>query len=87
MNEYAFAFMSYAANPAESTSGQGRWASGPSIDGRGEFSFIAEPFAVGQEPHLAPVAKELHTLPPGGYTGNIKTVVEKVTTKVKDTLS
>jgi Mn-containing catalase len=87
MGEYAFAFMSYAADPAESTSRQGRWTHGPSVDGKGEFSFIAEPFAVGQVPHLNPGDPTTHTAPPGGYEhegvmSEPALMVEKVVSKV-----
>jgi Mn-containing catalase len=80
MGEYAYTFMSYAANPAESTSGQGRWANGPSIDGKGEFTFMAEPFGVGAMPHLPPTDPTLHTAPPGGWSDGSTpvTIVEKV---------
>jgi Mn-containing catalase len=87
MNDYAFTFMGYAANPAESAAGMGRWATGPSIDGKGDFNFMAEPFAVGEIPHLAPAPNQLHVAPPGGYTNDGQTVIEKVATKVKETLS
>ncbi len=68
MNAVAGAFMSYAQNPAETTSGQGRWASGPMPDGKGEFTFVAEPYAVGQMPHLKPAPATLHSAPPDGLT-------------------
>ncbi len=29
----------------DTTAGQGRWANGPSLDGKGRYSYIAEPFA------------------------------------------
>jgi Mn-containing catalase len=74
MGEYALAFMAYSQNPAETTSGQGRWAKGPSIDGKGQFRFIAEPFAVGQEPHLKAPPATLHSAPPRGMTSPEPTV-------------
>lgn len=48
----AYAVMAYSANPSETTSGEGRWASGPAPDGKGEFRFIAEPYAEGMSVDL-----------------------------------
>lgn len=69
MGEYAFAFMAYTDNPSDTKSGEGAWAKGPAIDGKGEFSYIAEPFAIGQVPHLQPSDSTLHSAPPGGWGG------------------
>jgi Mn-containing catalase len=52
--QYALAFMGYSNDP-DCTSGAGRWAQGPSIDGKGTFSYIAEPTALGEAPHLPSV--------------------------------
>jgi Mn-containing catalase len=91
MGEYAFAFMGYSADPAQSTSGQGTWAHGPSIDGKGEFSYIAQPFAVGQIPQLPPADPTVHDAPPGGVTRDTsgspavpagETIVERVVNTV-----
>lgn len=69
--EYAFAFMSYAQNQNESTSAQGRWAQGPAPDGKGQFSYIAEPFGVGSLPILQAPPPSLHSAPPpDGMMGN-----------------
>lgn len=35
-------------------SGQGRWAQGPSMDGRGEFQYLAKPAAIGGDTGEAP---------------------------------
>ncbi len=83
--EFAYTFLGYAADPSESTAGQGRWANGPSIDGKGTFKFIAEPFAVGQVPHLPQAPRQLHDLPPAA--SDPTTVVEKVSTTIKEALS
>ena len=64
--DYAFAFMSYAQDPNSTTSSQGRWASGPSPDGRGQFTFIKEPFAIGEIPHLPQGPQNLWSLPTNG---------------------
>lgn len=42
---------------------EGRWASGPSIDGQGEFSYIEEPKATGQAPILKPAPDYIHGTP------------------------
>jgi Mn-containing catalase len=63
--EYAFAFLSYAQQPQESMSGEGRWAKGTSIDGKGTFKYVAEPFAMGQKPQLMQKPDPtLHSEPP-----------------------
>jgi len=67
--KYAYAFMSYSQNPADTTAGQGRWANGPSLDGKGQYSYIAEPFALGMEVNLPP-AKVFGGLP-GDPTGPV----------------
>lgn len=60
----SYAVMAYAEDPADTASGEGRWAKGPSIDGKGEFSYIAEPYAVGEEVDLpAAPAKVFDSLP------------------------
>jgi Mn-containing catalase len=59
---YARAFMAYHQDPAATTSGEGRWASGPAIDGTGTFTYIAEPFGVGAIP-------KLQAPPPTNYAG------------------
>ncbi|WP_404348434.1 manganese catalase family protein [Sutcliffiella horikoshii] len=41
----------------------GRWASGPSIDGKGEFSFIENPVPHGQNPTLNPAPGYIHGTP------------------------
>jgi len=51
VNEFAYAFVS--TNIEKPAAPDARWASGPSIDGKGEFKYIyAQP--LGQEPKLAP---------------------------------
>jgi Mn-containing catalase len=45
-------------------SSQGRWAAGPTFDGKGEFEYIANPEAMGQIPILKPAPLYIHgTLP------------------------
>lgn len=63
--EYAFSFMSYAEQPQESTSGQGRWANGPAPDAKGTFKYVEKPFAIGQAPSiLTKPDPTLHSEPP-----------------------
>ena len=38
----------------------GRWASGPSVDGRGEFQYLAKPAPLSGEIHLAPAPPQFH---------------------------
>ncbi|MBB6448555.1 Mn-containing catalase [Geomicrobium halophilum] len=42
---------------------KGRWASGPSLDSRGEFQYVDRPVAYGKEPHLKPTSPKLYNTP------------------------
>jgi Mn-containing catalase len=42
---------------------EGRWASGPSIDGKGQFQYLAEPKPLGEAPILAQATPFLHGTP------------------------
>lgn len=68
----AYAVMAYAENPADTTSGEGRWAKGPSLDGKGEYSYIAEPYAVSTEVNLPPAPAKMYDGLPGDPTGSIR---------------
>jgi len=70
--QYAYAFMSYAQDPADTTAGQGRWANGPSLDGKGQYSYIAEPFALGMEANLPPAPAKIFGGLPGDPVGQIQ---------------
>ncbi len=70
--KYAYAFMLYAQNPSEDTAGQGRWASGPSLDGKGQYSYIAEPFALGHVENLPPAPAKVFGGLPGDPTGPVQ---------------
>jgi Mn-containing catalase len=61
----AYAVMAYSEDPAATTSGQGRWASGPSLDGKGEFSYIAEPYAEGVSVDLPAAPAAVYDSLPG----------------------
>lgn len=74
-NEFAYTFISTDIHRPEAPAA--RWAAGPSIDGKGEFTYQhAEPF--GQEPQLAPPApegyaqKEQMTAGPDGFIEKVK---------------
>ncbi|GIQ68749.1 manganese catalase family protein [Xylanibacillus composti] len=42
---------------------QGRWAAGASMDGRGQFEYVADPIARGQVPKLNPAPAFVHATP------------------------
>jgi Mn-containing catalase len=46
MGEVSYRFMNFSEG---TESQEGRWASGPSMDGKGEFEYVAEPEAMGPE--------------------------------------
>ena len=62
MSEVAYRFMNFSEG---NESQEGRWASGPSKDGKGEFEYVAEPRAMGpQVAELAPpVEPRLYSTP------------------------
>jgi Mn-containing catalase len=58
-------------------SAEGRWASGPTPDGKGQFRYVADPQPLAPEPVLPPGDPELYaTNPPGG--GLVAKVKEKL---------
>ncbi|HET8728651.1 MAG TPA: manganese catalase family protein [Alphaproteobacteria bacterium] len=60
LSEVAYQFM----NCSEGTeSQQGRWASGPSMDGKREFQYVADPKPMGPVPELGQVDPRLHGTP------------------------
>ncbi len=61
MSEVAYKFMSFSDGQESS---QGRWANGPSKDGKGQFEYVAEPQAMGpREEELAQVDPRLYGTP------------------------
>jgi Mn-containing catalase len=46
MSEVSYRFMNFSEGRE---SEQGRWASGPSKDGKGQFEYVAQPAAMGPE--------------------------------------
>jgi Mn-containing catalase len=63
--EFGYAFMDFSKDP-DGASAEGRWASGPSIDGKGQFSYVGNPEPHGEAPHLAPAPGTIHGAIPGG---------------------
>lgn len=58
--EFAYQFW----NHSEGTdSAEGRWAKGKSMDGKGEFEYVANPQALGPEPDPPPSDPKLHGTP------------------------
>jgi len=55
--QYAYAFFGHADAPMDPSA---RWLSGPSLDGRGEFSFADPAPRLGQEPQLTPGPASVH---------------------------
>ena len=62
MSEVAYRFMNFSEGEQ---SREGRWASGPSKDGKGEFEYVAEPQAMGpqMEELDPPVEPRLYSTP------------------------
>jgi Mn-containing catalase len=58
--EVSYSFMNFSKGQE---SKEGRWASGPSLDGQGKFEYIAEPAAMGQNPQLIPSPPYVHGTP------------------------
>jgi Mn-containing catalase len=55
--QYAYAFFGHADAPMDPDA---RWLSGPSLDGKGEFSFADPAPKLGQEPELMAVPESVH---------------------------
>lgn len=51
VNDYAYSFVTTSVNKEDSQSTRGRWATGPSIDGKGTF-MVRQAVPMGQEPML-----------------------------------
>ena len=59
--DVSYKFMNFSP---DGQSAQGRWASGPSIDGQSEFEYVSEPAAMGGIPELGPADPQLYgTMP------------------------
>jgi Mn-containing catalase len=73
VSEHGYRFWDLSKDP-DGLSSTGRWAQGRSIDGKGEFSHIADPQPLGEEPHLAAPPPTIHSAIPGGSTSAEKPV-------------
>ncbi|MBB4823382.1 Mn-containing catalase [Sporosarcina luteola] len=60
--EVSYAFMNCSKGEESS---EGRWASGKSMDGQGEFTYVADPQPFGPNPKLQPAPPYMHNTPPG----------------------
>ena len=65
--QYAYTFFNHA--PDTPVPPDARWASGPSLDGKGEFSVMEPAVPLGQEPDLQPAPPAAHRGPEGTLTG------------------
>ncbi len=81
INEFAYSFIKTGINNPDSQSDKGRWAMGPSIDGKGTFHVrLAQP--MGQEPSLAATDPTVHVQVQQMTEGSMKT--ESFIEKAKD---
>lgn len=77
--QYAYTFFGHADAPMDPGA---RWLSGPSMDGKGEFSFADPAPRLGQEPELMPGPPSVH----GGLEATRETGGDGVMSKVRDTV-
>ncbi|HZG57618.1 manganese catalase family protein [Paenibacillus sp.] len=64
----SYTLFNYSAGEASAT---GRWANGPSLDGRGTFNYVANPPAFGDKPTLPPAPPNVWDTPPLPPTGAV----------------
>lgn len=79
VNEFAYSFVKTSINKPDAMSDQGRWASGASIDGKGNFNVrVAEP--LGEEPMLAATDPTVHAQMQQMMNGNGEpsSIIDKV---------
>jgi Mn-containing catalase len=67
-SEVAYQFMNTSVGEESS---QGRWASGPSMDGKGTFEYVANPQPMGPEPDPAPADPRIHGTNKPGMVQNL----------------
>ncbi|MFC3038832.1 manganese catalase family protein [Virgibacillus xinjiangensis] len=65
--EVSYSFMNFSQGEESST---GRWANGTSMDGQGQFEYVSQPKARGQNPKLAPAPPYIHGTPPNNANHN-----------------
>lgn len=75
-NEFSYQYLDFSVGDDAK---EGRWASGPSPDGKGEFSYVEHPEAHATEPILPPGDPRLYGTPPASPKGILKTIKDKVT--------
>ncbi|WP_079525431.1 manganese catalase family protein [Halobacillus hunanensis] len=63
--DVAYSFMNFSEGEESS---EGRWASGPALDGNGTFEYVQSPGANGQNPTLIPAPAYIHGTPPEGMS-------------------
>jgi Mn-containing catalase len=59
LTEVSYTFFNFSQGTESS---EGRWASGPTPDGRGEFRYVANPEPMGPRPEPTPAQPELHSM-------------------------
>jgi Mn-containing catalase len=83
--EHAYAFFNHLMDSPLPT--DARWTSGPSLDGKGEFSLLEPAPALGQEPALQPAPPEVHagadSTAPNGVASAFGRFTRGVVDKVK----
>jgi Mn-containing catalase len=79
--QYAYSFFGHADAPMDANA---RWLSGPSLDGKGEFTFADPAPRLGQEPELAQAPASVHAGLDATRTNGHGD--EGLTGKVKDTM-
>ncbi len=75
-NEFAYTYLDFSSG---NEAAQGRWASGPTPDGKGEFSYEHSPRAHGAAPVLPPGDPRLYSTPPPTPSGIIGAVKDALT--------
>ena len=79
--EYQAVSYQFWNNSTGTESGQGRWAQGPTPDGKGQFDYLENPGPLAPEPTPTPPDKRLYV------TGDAKGLISGVADKVKDKLT
>jgi len=75
-NEFAYSYLAFSAGD---DAAQGRWASGPAPDGKGQFTYHENPTAHAPAPELPPGDPRLYGTP----SPNGRSVMEKMKSKVR----
>lgn len=75
-DEFGYTYLGFSSG---TDAAQGRWASGPAPDGRGEFRYDDNPRANAPEPVLPPGDPRLYGTNPGMAGSAVDTVTSKLT--------